>query len=245
MKKIVLIEDDSNIRETTSEILELADYKVFTAQDGREGIELVKKEKPDLVICDIMMPDLDGYGVLRILSKNPETFTIPFVFLTAKSEKTDVRKGMNLGADDYITKPFEETELKKGEMLKKGFSGNLEGLNNFIDEARGEEELINISLDRKIKTFKKKETIYQEDDYANYLYLITKGKIKCIKTDSYGKNFMNDIHGKGEFIGYVGKVLSQVALIIILYEGGLNLHAKDLLKSSLAICRIEKNVYFN
>jgi len=211
MKKIVLIEDDKDIRETTSEILELADYEVFSAENGKDGVELAKTKKPDLIICDIMIPDLDGYGVLRILSKNPETYTVPFIFLTAKTEKSDIRKGMNLGADDYITKPFDEAELlevveirlKRSENLKKGFNSNIEGLNQFIDEARVEEQLSDISKDRKLKTYKKKEIIYREDDYANYLYFITKGKVKCVKTDSYGKNFMNDIHGKGEFIGYM------------------------------------------
>ena len=85
MKKIVLIEDNAEIRETTEEILELADYEVHVAENGKVGVELVKKEKPDIIICDIMMPDLDGYGVIRILARNPETSTIPFVTLNDHS----------------------------------------------------------------------------------------------------------------------------------------------------------------
>ena len=111
MKTILLIEDNTDVLETTKEILELADYTVLTALEGKTGVELAKNEKPDLIICDIMMPELDGYGVLNILGKNPNTSSIPFIFLTAKTDKNDIRKGMNLGADDYITKPFEETEL--------------------------------------------------------------------------------------------------------------------------------------
>jgi CheY-like chemotaxis protein len=97
MKKILLIEDNTEVRENTAEILELADYTVFTAANGKIGVELAKREMPDLIICDIMMPELDGYGVLHVLSKNPATASIPFIFLTAKSEKDDFRKGMNLG----------------------------------------------------------------------------------------------------------------------------------------------------
>lgn len=211
MKKLVLIEDEKDIRDTTSEILELANYKVFTAENGMKGVKLVKEKSPDLVICDIMMRNLDGYGVLNILSKDPETSHIPFIFLTAKAENSDIRKGMNLGADDYITKPFDEngllecieTRLKRSELMKKGFKPDLEGLNEFIDTARGIEELSNLSKNRKIKNYDKKEVIFREEDYANYLYFIIKGKVKCIKTDYYGKDFMNDIYGEGEFIGYI------------------------------------------
>ncbi|MCA6407955.1 MAG: response regulator, partial [Cytophagales bacterium] len=111
MSKILIIEDNLEVRENTAEILELAQYKVITAENGKTGVELAIKGKPDLIICDIMMPVLDGYGVLHMLSKNPETAAIPFIFLTAKSEKSDYRKGMELGADDYITKPFDDTQL--------------------------------------------------------------------------------------------------------------------------------------
>ena len=211
MKRIVLIEDSPDLRETTQEILELADYKVFTAENGKAGIELVKSEKPDLVICDIMMPELDGYGVLKILGKNPETAGIPFIFLSAKTEKSEVRKGMNLGADDYITKPFDDTELldaidtrlHRSERLKKEFQASLDGLSEFMNEARELHELKDLSKDRKIRLYKKKEVIYREGDYANYLYFISKGKVKCIKTDYYGKDLMNDMHQTGEFIGYL------------------------------------------
>ena len=111
MKTILLIEDNQMIRENTAEILELSNYNVFTAENGKEGIKLLEVAKPDLIICDIMMPDLDGYSVLRILNKKPDFSNIPFIFLTAKTEKGDLRKRMNLGADDYITKPFEDSDL--------------------------------------------------------------------------------------------------------------------------------------
>src|SRR5665811_770251 len=106
MKSILLIEDNDELRENTAEILELANYKVVSAANGKLGIKAALKNKPDLIICDVMMPELDGYGVLHLINKNTELSGIPFIFLTAKSERSDLRKGMEMGADDYITKPF-------------------------------------------------------------------------------------------------------------------------------------------
>ncbi len=94
MKKILLIEDNKDVRENTAEILKLANYNVLTAKNGKEGVEMAQKEKPDLIICDIMMPVLDGHGALHMLSKNEETASIPFIYLTAKAERSDFRKGM-------------------------------------------------------------------------------------------------------------------------------------------------------
>ena len=111
MKKILLIEDDTVLRENTAELLELSNYTVTTAPNGRVGLNIAKRDIPDILVCDIMMPELDGYDVLKALSKNEKTKHIPFIFLSAKTERRDVRKGMDLGADDYITKPFSEAEL--------------------------------------------------------------------------------------------------------------------------------------
>ena len=110
-KKILFIEDDPVVRENTAELLELANYEVITAANGKIGVGLAKKHIPDIIICDILMPELDGYGVLKVLSQNEKTKHIPFIYLSAKTERQDVRKGMDMGADDYITKPFEEAEL--------------------------------------------------------------------------------------------------------------------------------------
>src|ERR1035437_5676113 len=148
-KTILLIEDNKEVRENIAEILELANYKVIAVPNGKEGIHQVQIKKPDLIICDIMMPELDGYAVLRILGKDAETSNIPFIFLTAKSEKSDFRKGMTMGADDYLTKPFDDTELlnvietrlRKSEIFKTEFAKTKEGLSEFIGQARGMEEL--------------------------------------------------------------------------------------------------------
>ena len=140
MKTILLIEDNKDVRENTAEILTLANYKVLTAKNGKEGVEAAQKENPDIIICDIMMPVLDGYGVLHLLSKSEATAGIPFIFLTAKAERSDMRKGMEMGADDYLTKPFDDIELlnaiesrfKKSDILKKDFNKDIDGLNEFL-----------------------------------------------------------------------------------------------------------------
>jgi len=211
MKKVLLIEDNLEMRENTAEILELASYDVITAENGKLGVKLAQEHKPDLIICDIMMPELDGYGVLHILSKDPNTATIPFIFLTAKSDRNDFRKGMNLGADDYLTKPFDETELldavqsrlKKTDNLKKEFSRNAEGLETFIREARGLGELNKISENRKTKEFKKKEIIFYEKNFPSSLYFINKGKVKTFKSNEEGKDYITGLYKEGDFLGYV------------------------------------------
>jgi DNA-binding response OmpR family regulator len=109
--KILLIEDDNVMRENTVELLQLSHYDVAWAENGKMGIKRALSFQPDLIICDIMMPELDGYSVLHLLSKETATAGIPFIFLTAKSKMSDMRLGMNMGADDYITKPFQDIEL--------------------------------------------------------------------------------------------------------------------------------------
>ncbi len=109
--KILVIEDDRSIRQNLLDLLALEEFKVIAAENGRIGVLLAQEEIPDLIICDVMMPELDGHGVLKILRQTPTTATIPFIFLTAKSDQTDFRQGMELGADDYLTKPFTRAEL--------------------------------------------------------------------------------------------------------------------------------------
>eukprot|EP01089_Gocevia_fonbrunei_P000369 TRINITY_DN10383_c0_g1_i1.p1 TRINITY_DN10383_c0_g1~~TRINITY_DN10383_c0_g1_i1.p1 ORF type:complete len:172 (+),score=35.60 TRINITY_DN10383_c0_g1_i1:112-627(+) len=164
MKRILLIEDNKDVRENTADILELANYEVATAENGKIGVELAEKFRPDVIICDIMMPELDGYGVLEILGKNSTTASIPFIFLTAKTDRAEVRLGMNLGADDYLTKPFEEKELleaissrlRKSDFLKKEIAKNMEGLNKFLDEASQYGDMKSLSKDYPLKKYSKK-----------------------------------------------------------------------------------------
>ncbi|MEA5618992.1 response regulator [Cronbergia sp. UHCC 0137] len=113
MKTILIIEDEDQIRDNIREILDLSDFNTLVAENGLEGLELAKDKRPDLILCDLMMPELDGYSVLTKLRQNSSTATIPLIFLTARSERSDLRRGMELGADDYITKPFHPDELLK------------------------------------------------------------------------------------------------------------------------------------
>ena len=210
MKHILLIEDNKDVRENTAEILELANYTVTQAENGKQGVEFAQKNRPDLIICDIMMPVLDGYGVIHLLNKNPVTASIPFIFLTAKSERLDFRKGMEMGADDYITKPFDDIELLKAvesriyksEVLKAEFSKNTEGLNNFFDQVNKIDELKKLSAERRFKMYKKKEIIFNEGNNPNYLYFLTKGKVKIFKAHEYGKELITDLYKEGDFFGY-------------------------------------------
>ena len=217
MTKIVLIEDNNEMRENIKEILELSDYAVMVAENGKKGIELIKNELPDLILCDIMMPELDGYDVLHMVSKNIKTASIPFIFLTAKTEKEDFRKGMNMGADDYITKPFDDTELlnsieKRLNRIKQ-FSDETEltskGLNTFINSAKGIEKLEKMSHEKRTKKFNKKDTVYFEGDSPNFLYFLTSGKIKTFKMNKDGKEFVTNLYKSGDFLGYKSLINEQ------------------------------------
>ncbi|MCB0457032.1 MAG: response regulator [Flavobacteriaceae bacterium] len=210
MSTILIIEDDIALRENTAELLELEGYKIITAPNGRIGIEKASKELPQLIICDIMMPEVDGYGVLEKLSQQPETQHIPFIFLSAKTEHKEIRKGMDLGADDYLTKPCEEQELvsavesrlAKAQLLSKQIEAQLatdttdEGLRNL-------NELKNFFDDNgEILSFGKGETIYKEGKNSNYIYLILKGIVKTHKMDESGKELITALYKPDDFLGF-------------------------------------------
>lgn len=216
MKRILLIEDNPEMRENTAEILEFANYEVSTAVNGKEGVRQAREILPDLILCDIMMPELDGYGVLNILTRDPNTAGIPFVFLTAKADRVDVRRGMTMGADDYITKPFEESELleaiesrlKRSEIVKKEFEPGMEGISAFFDEVRGDLALSQLSEGRRIKKYKAKEFIFHEGDQPRDLFFIIKGKIKTWRMNDDGKELVTRLYGDGEFLGFVSLLMN-------------------------------------
>lgn len=203
MKKILLIEDDVTVRENTAELLELSNYEVITAPDGRKGVEKAQKEVPDIIVCDIMMPELDGYDVLSQLSKNTATNSIPFIFLSAKTEHKDVRKGMDLGADDYLTKPFEEEDLlsaiesrlAKISILKSQNTdipdGQVQNLSAFREMMRNREQL----------SYKNGENIYEEGKSSLHFYMIERGVIKAHKFDNNGKEMITELYKEGDFFG--------------------------------------------
>jgi DNA-binding NarL/FixJ family response regulator len=131
MKRILVIEDEPQMRKNVVTILQMEGFQALSAEDGAAGINLAQRERPDLILCDVMMPQVDGYGVLRALRAQKETQSVPFLFLTAKGDRLDVREGMNLGADDYLIKPVRRADLlaavnarlaRAEQTLKTGFS---------------------------------------------------------------------------------------------------------------------------
>lgn len=210
MNKILVIEDNFEVRENLCEILELTGYEVSSASNGKIGVQMAISKEPDLIICDVMMPELDGFGVLKVLNRNTRTNDIPFIFLTAKAEKADFRKGMGLGADDYITKPFDDTELleavemrlTKSTRIKMAFDNSEEGLQRFFSEAKAHEEFEKLSTDREIRKYKAKDMIYEEGQNARWLYFIISGQVKCYQTNEFGKELITNIHSSGDFFGY-------------------------------------------
>lgn len=213
MKTVLLIEDDAILRENTAELLELSNYKVIKASNGKVGIELAKKHLPNIIVCDIMMPELDGYETLKILSKNKTTKFIPFIFLSAKTERNDVRRGMNLGADDYITKPFTEDDIISAIESRLAKISILQELNY-----NNQENQISQSQENQIKTlndlknffddygdefeFNKDDIIYREGDHSNYIYLISQGAVKCYRIDEQGKELVTDLYKEDDLFGY-------------------------------------------
>ncbi|MAU16812.1 MAG: transcriptional regulator [Muricauda sp.] len=210
MKKILLVEDDTSLRENVAELLELSGYNVCSASNGKIAVDMAEKEQPDLVLCDIMMPEMDGYGVLEELSSNETTRDIPFIFVSAKTEREDVRRGMNLGADDYLTKPFEEEELlsaiecrlEKAEQMKAILAEHPKKKDH-QNEIRSLNELKNFFDDHgQLLSFKKDETIYSRGDHSNMVYLILKGVVKSCGLDEEGKELITSIYAEDDFLGF-------------------------------------------
>ena len=210
MKTILIIEDNNDIRESTAEILELAGYQVYQAENGKTGVDLAYQQKPDVILCDIMMPELDGYGVLYMLSKNAETAAIPFIFLTAKAERVDFRKGMEMGADDYLTKPFDDIELlnaiesrlDKKRKQEEYFSKSLASLESLSGgNGQGTSELKAMISGRKIRQIKKKQVLYYEGDHPQGLYLVIEGAIRTFKLAEDGRELMMGLYKPDDYLG--------------------------------------------
>lgn len=207
--KILVIEDTADIRESVAEILQLAGHKVYEAANGKEGVELARSNMPDIILCDIMMPELDGYGVLHMLGRTPETAQIPFIFLTAKADRVDLRKAMDMGADDYLTKPFDDVELlsaiesrmKKKELQKAFYSKSLDDLGHLIARNNGLAELKKVVEERKSRNFKKNQVIYYEGDKGNGLYIVLNGNVKTSKLAEDGRELITGLHTADRYLG--------------------------------------------
>ncbi len=260
MKKILIIEDNLEVRENTAEIIELSNYEVITAENGKIGVQMALDQTPDLIVCDIMMPVLDGYGVYHLLSKHTETASIPFIFLTAKSEKADFRKGMDMGADDYLIKPFNgidllqaiEVRLKKIDTLRNEYTGT-DSLHDFLQQVQQDGKVKLTSDEREINSYGKKSKLYSLDQRPRAMYYIVSGKVKIYKTNEDGKEFITSIHGQGEYFGYMSileeknytddaESLEDTVLMIIPREDFLQLISNDMQIAQIFIKIITNNI---
>jgi DNA-binding response OmpR family regulator len=210
MKKILLIEDDQALRENTAELLELSGFEVITAKNGKLGLDLAQKSLPQIIVCDIMMPELNGYEVLKALGEHEETKSIPFIFLSAKTDHTEVRTGMNLGADDYLTKPFEEEDLLAAINSRIAKSLLLEKRNK--DSADLPQEALDLRNLNELKNYfydfgeeieiKRGKSVYKEGDHANFIYLIIKGVVKTQRMAINGKELITALFQADDFLGF-------------------------------------------
>ncbi len=260
MKKILIIEDNLEVRENTAEIVELSNYEVITAENGKVGVELALKEKPDLIICDIMMPVLDGYGVFHLLSKHKDTALIPFIFLTAKSERTDFRKGMEMGADDYITKPFDgiellraiEIRLNKTALLHQQFVGAT-AMDDFLGSVKQVGKVALTSDEREVYNYSNKIFVYTTGQRPRAMYYVVSGKVKISRMNEAGKEFITDIHSPGEYFGYTAilensnyqedaQALENTSLMLIPAEDFVQLVSHDLGIAQTFIKIITQNI---
>ncbi len=212
-KHILIIEDNINMLDNIAEILELANYKVSKSANGKEGLSFAKSNTVDLILCDIMMPELDGYGVLKIINSHPELKKVPFIFMSAKSEKEDFREAMRLGADDYLFKPFQdvqlieaiETRLKKHNHKQADNFEDLHvnNINSLFNIQKAEKELEELFQDVPLENFSKKDVLFRKDAIPRYLYLLKSGMLKTVMTNENGKELISGLYAPNDFIGLI------------------------------------------
>lgn len=209
-KKILVIEDNLFLLENTAEILELASYEVIKARNGKEGLILAHQEKPDLILCDIQMPELDGFGVLRAMQNALDLRRIPFVFATSKSAESDRRLGMSMGADDYVVKPYSgeelltivETRLRRATLFNEIETRESASRELFLEGDQLVEQIEPLMKKIVVKKYAKKERLFLEGDSSSFLYYLLKGKVKVFHTSECGKEYIARIYKEKEFFAY-------------------------------------------
>lgn len=210
MKKILVIDDQPLFRSSIGSLIEMANYEVYQAENGKEGVETALNVLPDLILCDVVMPELDGFGVQKLLQSHEQTRDIPFIFLSAKDTPEAIRQGMQTGSDDYLTKPVNQTDLLATIEIRiekslrqnstdyvyrnKLFSGTDHFFLNDIKE---------LSANAREKHLAKKEKVFHEGEIAYFVYWVINGTIKTSKTDYYGKSYTTDIYTAGSFFGHL------------------------------------------
>lgn len=214
MATILIIEDSPDILNNVSEILSLAGNTILTAPDGAKGIIVARDYIPDLIISDISMPEMNGYEVLGTIRQMRATRFIPFIFMAGKSDRSEIRKGMEMGADDYISKPFSATELLaavEGRLIRVKQSVVEPGPERMAQKETPAEQLLqSLTEDRNIKKYKKRQTVYTEGSHPTKLFYVLEGKIKTTKSNEEGKELVTGLYGPGDFLGY-DAVLEGVA----------------------------------
>lgn len=209
MQHILIIEDNLEVRENLAEILELDGYKCSTAENGKVGVKMAIETTPDLIICDVMMPELDGFGVLKIVHKHPVLMHVPFLFLTAKAEKTDFRRGMGLGADDYLTKPFDDVQLletiemrlKKSAELKTIVEKTAKQVKSFYDPANAKKAIDTLLEGKEERRYQKNDVIYEAGHYPRWIFYVESGSVKRFKLNDLGKELIVDFVTQGDIFG--------------------------------------------
>lgn len=208
---VLIIEDNQEVRENLAEILDLYGYQTSTAADGLQGAKLAIQQPPDIILCDVMMPELDGFGVLNLLSDNERTAAIPFVFITARTEVEDIRRGMNLGADDYITKPFYKDELLqviRTRLRKAAVRATTEPAVqptptiHLSEPERGMDHLeAAFTTDGRPRRYEASSCIVREGEYPHFVYRVTEGRVHLSRTHEYGRDYIIAELGPGELFG--------------------------------------------
>jgi CRP/FNR family cyclic AMP-dependent transcriptional regulator len=207
MKKILLIEEDAGMRTAVKEILGLSNYTVVCAADGKEGVRMAVGEQPDLIICDIFLSSLDGYGVMYALQQYPATRSIPVIALTSTDEPADFRKAMGAGADDYLNKPFDGTALLRSveACLERNHQRRRGRKDTLAPRPSPTEAGVSITPwhagDREVREVKKKEMLYSEGQRASFVFYLVSGKAKTFLVHTDGKELITRIYGPGDCIG--------------------------------------------
>jgi CRP/FNR family cyclic AMP-dependent transcriptional regulator len=211
MEKILLIDDSPMDRDVATRILSLANYKVLIAENGREGIELALQQHPDLILCDIEMPVLDGYGVLHLAQKHPVLRSKPFIFCSAVSDGDWVRRAMVSGADDFITKPYHGTDLldaiecrlrKSRQSEEPELPGN--DFENDDSQAAWKRAIQTLTYGRNTHSLTKRQVVYKEGQRVQKVYYILKGKVRTYLRNEQGKELAIELLGPGDFLGHEG-----------------------------------------
>ena len=215
MEEILLIEDNAEIRENVIEILEMAHYRILSAECAKTGLDMATAHKPALIICAVKMPVLDGFGVLQLIRKDPVLRNIPFLFISSEAgaaamERTMMRQAMTMGADDYMAMPFEGTDLlnavegrlRKSAQVKKELQGSGTGYHDLAHVSLKDFFLEHSKVLRVTGKYKRKQLLYTEGTYPSRLYYLQKGKVKTFQKNKDGKELTTGLYNEGDFVGY-------------------------------------------